>query len=310
MDIAKTPLKLFLSYGHEEAEIVRLMDAYLRSRGHEVFFDERGICVGDDWRERIAREASDSDGMVACLSRHALCEGGVCHDELDIAVGVRGGNVITVLLDPEGEVNPPALLSHRQWLDMSSWRERMGSEGFDAWFNGRMKELTAVIESPESVELQGDLTYISQRLGVPVDTSRRAALLSKPYYGRGWLTELVDEWMSDRNTPRVCLLTGGPGAGKSAFAARLSHWDSILIGRVAASVFCVRGRSAFNSPEAVSKAIAYSLACTIPQYRTLLKHEFERGVDVGAMDGESLFSYLVVELLSQQSTGITSACAW
>ena len=109
----QSPMKVFLSYGHAEAEMARRMYRWLTSRGYMVFFDERGIKLGDDWRERIAHEARTSIAMIACLSKNALREGGVCHDELDIAVGVRrGSGVVAVLFDSEAEVRPPAFLSH------------------------------------------------------------------------------------------------------------------------------------------------------------------------------------------------------
>lgn len=110
---AQTPLRLFLSYGHKEEAIALRICEHLKARGHDVFFDKSGIKAGDDWRERIADEASSRNGVIACLSKYAFREGGVCRDEVSIAVGVRGDNVHTVLLDPEAEVSPPDVLTHR-----------------------------------------------------------------------------------------------------------------------------------------------------------------------------------------------------
>ena len=302
---AETPLRIFLSYGHTEEKIVSRIREHLEARGHEVWFDASEIKAGDDWRASIAEGVSSSNGVIACLSKHAFREGGVCHDEIDIAVGIRGGNIKTVLLDPEGEVRPPSVLTHIQWLDMAIWREKLaeGPEVFEPWFERCMAELVRVVESKESVQFSGDITEISRRLVVLADGSRQADLLAKPFQGRAWLTEQVDAWLADRESPRVCLITGDPGVGKSAFAAHLSHWDSKLTGRIAASVFCVRGRTAYNDAKTVIQTLAYLLACRIPQYRVLLRQTLDKGADLGAIDEGSLFSLLIGEPFSHAIDG-------
>ncbi|MBQ6394882.1 MAG: toll/interleukin-1 receptor domain-containing protein [Atopobiaceae bacterium] len=302
---AEVPMKIFMSYGHTEEEIVSRIKERLEARGHEVWFDQSEIKSGDDWRESIAEGISSSNGVIACLSKHAFRDGGVCHDEIDIAVGVRGGNIKTVLLDPEGEVRPPSVLMHIQWLDMALWREKLaaGPEVFDPWFERCMAELIRVVESRESIQFAGDITEIARKLTVLVDNSRQSDLLAKPFQGRAWLTEQIAEWLDDRTSPRVCLVTGDAGVGKSAFAAHLSHWDSKLTGRIAASVFCVRGRMAYNDAKVVIQTLAYLLACRIPQYRVLLKAALAKGPDLGSIDEASLFSYLIGEPLGHAIDG-------
>lgn len=304
-DKAETPLKIFLSYGHTEQEIVSRIKESLEARGHTVWFDTSEIKAGDDWRASIAEGVSSSNGVIACLSKHAFRDGGVCHDEIDIAVGVRGGNIKTVLLDPEAEVRPPSVLTHIQWLDMAIWREKLaaGPEEFEPWFEHCMAELDRVIESRESVQFAGDITEISQKLSVLADNSRQSDLLAKPFQGREWLTEEVTSWLDDRSSPRVCLITGDAGVGKSAFAAHLSHWDSKLTGRIAASVFCVRGRTSYNDAKVVIQTLAYLLACRIPQYRVLLKSTLNKNIDLGAIDEASLFALLITEPLSKAIDG-------
>ena len=120
-------MKLFLSYGHPEQVIcARIADA-LRRRGHQVWFDADHIRRGSDWRERIASGVASSNGVVACLTEHSVRNPGACLDELSIAVGVKGGHIFTVLLEPEKKVRPPASVCHLQWLDLSDWeRYRAG----------------------------------------------------------------------------------------------------------------------------------------------------------------------------------------
>lgn len=83
------PMRLFISYGHKESEICRRIYQALKDRGHDPWFDERRICFGNDWRERIANGIEKSGSVVACLSQYSTREKGVCLDELAISVGVR-----------------------------------------------------------------------------------------------------------------------------------------------------------------------------------------------------------------------------
>ena len=50
------------------------------------------------------------------------CESGL--DEIAIAIGAKGGNIQTILVESEREVNPTPSISHIQWLDMHDWKER------------------------------------------------------------------------------------------------------------------------------------------------------------------------------------------
>ena len=302
---AAVPLKLFLSYGHPEEEIALRMKEALEARGHEVWVDRSEIKAGDDWREEIAAGVSSSNGVIACLSKHSVRDPGVCRDEIDIAIGVRGGNVKTVLLGPEEEVRPAAAVSGVQWLDMSGWREAeaRGEEAFGKWFSARMAELARAVESPESARFSGQITDIAARLEVLPDSSRMADLLSRPFVGRGWLAERVRGWMSERESPRAMLLTGDAGVGKSAFAAHLAHWGAGLEGSVAAAIFCEAGRDAYNDPRKAVQTLAFQMACRIPQYRVLLHAALAGGADLSAMGEGDLLSFLLLEPLSHAIDG-------
>ena len=121
---AAEPMRLFLSYGHPESEICQRICAALKEHGYDPWFDQSDIRTGDNWRVSIQEGVRSSNAVVACLSPHSTRERGVCLDELAIAVGVKGGNVHSILLAPEQEVKPPATIGHEQWLDMSDWKEQ------------------------------------------------------------------------------------------------------------------------------------------------------------------------------------------
>ena len=294
-------MKLFLSYGHPEQVIcARIADA-LRRRGHQVWFDADHIRRGSDWRERIASGVASSNGVVACLSRHSVRQPGVCLDELSIAVGVRGGNIHTILLEEEAQVQPPASVCHIQWLDMQDWRARMaqGEETFERWFGERMEQLFEMLESDESYRFAGQIETVRGKLTVCHDTAKQKHLLAQRFVGRAWLTEQVEAWLDDPAGPRLCVLYGDPGVGKSAFAAHYLHYNP----RAAAGLFCEQGRPHYNDPRTVIQTLAYLLACRLPAYRVVLADRLEWARDLSALNPSELFDLLLAEPLSTTVDG-------
>ena len=123
-----TALRIFLSYGHDaNAELVRRIKADLEQRGHDVWFDKTVIKAGDDWRRAITDGILHSQRVVSFLSKHSTRDPGVCRDEIAIAIGVKGGNIQTILVESEAEVQSPVNISHIQWLDMHDWKERLAA---------------------------------------------------------------------------------------------------------------------------------------------------------------------------------------
>jgi hypothetical protein len=144
------PLRIFLSYGHDaNEELVRLIKADLEARGHDVWFDKAEIKAGDDWRRAILDGIDRSNQVLSFLSKHSTRDPGVCLDEIAIAIGVKGGNIQTVLVESEQEVKPPASISHIQWLDMHDWKERKERglgvppehpDSWESWYQDKLAE--------------------------------------------------------------------------------------------------------------------------------------------------------------------------
>lgn len=288
-------LRLFLSYAHKDSEIARCIRDCLENRGHEVWIDEEQIKTGDDWREKIADGLYQSNGVVSCLSKAAVREEGVCRDELAIAVGIRGNNIKTILLEKEEIVDPPASVSHIQWLDMSDWKEKKeeGETAFSVWFEGKMQQLFNSLESEENLAYSSDIKTLQNHLDVYYDTSKQEALLRKKFVGRKWLTEEIEQWggQPDRAGQKICLLLGDPGVGKSAFSAWYAHYSD----RVAAALFCSPNRRTFNAPRNVIQTLAFLLALKLPDYRKALVRLFAEGsrLDLSALNEEELFDRLL-----------------
>lgn len=294
----RTPIRVFVSYGHPESEICREILEAIRAREtprYEPWFDESDIRTGDNWRRSIQEGIKNSQQVVACLSPHSTREGGVCLDELAIAVGVQGeygGKVHSILLGPEKEVKPPATVGQNQWLDMSDWREKKakGPDAYARWFRAKMQELFRVLESRENVTFNGEIQQLRQRLNVYSDTSTQYALLKKPYVGRKWLEEEVEQWLDDPHGKKICLLSGVPAVGKSAFAVHYTHYNW----RVAANLFCRSNMNTFNDPSMVLQTLAFQLACHLPDYRkNLLRTLPENKAALEELTEDELFETLL-----------------
>lgn len=288
---AEESMTLFISYAHREALICRLIVYALKARGHKVWFDELNIPHGSDWRSEILKGIERSSGVLSMLSRDAVKPGGVCLDELSIAVGVRGGNIRTILL--EQDVTPPPTIMSRQWLDLTEWQKfrNLGAADesllknpeFVKWFGEKIHLLIEMLETRENREFEGQITAIKKALpALYFATSRQMFLLKEYYVERTWMREKVESWLDDPQGESVCIIYGDPGIGKSAFSAHYAHYN----GRVATAIFCEKGQNALNSPEAVVQTLAYLLACRIADYREYLAGLLE-GKAVGSFQNDS-----------------------
>jgi len=266
-----TPLRIFLSYGHDQnEELVIKIKADLEKRGHEVWFDKREIKSGQNWRRSIIDGILKSNLILSFLSKHAMRDPGVCLDEIGIAIGFKGGNIKTILVESEEEVTPPPSISYIQWLDMQKWKEvKEGAiEVWESWYHEKLTELIAVIESDESLRFAGEIETLSGFLKPISSESRISHLLRKGFIGREWLTEAVENWRTcnDRSS-RIFWIMGNPGVGKSAFSAHLCHFGK---DRVIAAHFCEWNKPDHRDACRVIRSLAFQLATRLPEYRKLL----------------------------------------
>src|ERR1039457_32040 len=229
--VASAPLRIFLSYGHDSnEELVRRIYADLKKRGHDVWFDKNEIKFGDEWRRAITDGILQSNRVLSFLSKHSPRDPGVCLDEIAIAIGAKGGNIQTILVESEREVKPPPSISHIQWLDMHDWKERRdaGEAAWEPWYQAKLAEIVAVVESDESRRFAGEIKTLEELLKPTAsdfaDDAHIRKLLEKKLVGRTWLFEAVEKWRTTADpTSRLFWLMGAPGIGKSAFAAHLAH---------------------------------------------------------------------------------------
>lgn len=301
--ISIAPLRLFLSYGHDANQaLVERIKSDLEKRGHDVWFDKSEIKSGDDWRRSITEGIVNSHKVVAFLSKHSTRDPGVCLDEIAIAIGVKGGNIKTILVESEMEVKPPATVSHVQWLDMHEWRTRYaeGGTSWEEWYGTKFAEIIRVVESDESRRFAGEIETLSSHLKPISSDSRIATLLRKNFVGRNWLFEAVEQWRTASGTSsRLFWITGDPGVGKSTFAANITHFGR---DKVIAAQFVEWDKPDHRDARRVIRSLAFQLATRLPDYRKLLLTLPE----IAELDRKApaeLFDYLLVTPLKTAIVG-------
>ena len=82
---------------------------------------------------------------------------------------------------------------------------------------------------------------------------------------RQWIFEKIDAWLQDREAPNICLLTGSPGAGKSAIAWTMKSrlQEKGLLG---SAFFCKRDDVTLSDPTTIWRTIAFDLAQSNPHF--------------------------------------------
>jgi hypothetical protein len=296
-------LRIFLSYGHDpNEELVLLIKADLEKRGHDVWFDKSEIKTGDDWRRAITDGVLSSHRVLSFLSKHSTRDPGVCLDEIGIALGVKGGNIQTILVEGEAEAKPPSTISHIQWLDMHDWKKqrKAGGRAWAQWYQAKLDEIVRVVESEQSRQFAGEIAQLQEYLNPISSETRISFLFKKGFVGREWLFEAVEKWRTRENRDsRLFWITGAPGVGKSAFAAQLAHFGR---DKIIAAQFVEWNQSPHRDPARVVKNLAFQLAARLPDYRKLLLTLPEIGA-LGEKKPTELFRYLLVDPLSQAIQG-------
>ena len=292
-------LKVFLSYAHDaNTALVLSIRRDLETAGHTPWIDTAEIKTGDDWRRTILDGLADTNVTLAFLSRHAVREGGVCLDEIALALGMRHGNLATILVEPEPEVQPPVSVSHLQWLDMSGWATQD-----DAWYQDRLRTILDLLDDPETQRFRGEIEDLESRLH-PITQAADIPPLIDGFVGREWVVAAVEAWRTSQPQRRIFRLTGGPGAGKSAFSAWLAHYQRA---NVVGLNLCKWNDEDRSDPRRVLRTLAFLLATRLPDYRRRLLDRFRRhdpkGEELDRKGAAAMFHWLLAEPLQQLIDG-------
>jgi len=113
------------------------------------------------------------------------------------------------------------------------------------------------------------------------------------------MLDKIYDWLDDHQVHNILLLTGSPGAGKSAIASTLV---SVLqgAGRLGSGFFFKRDDSSMSDPAACWRTVAFDLAgCDSIIAKRLVENIDGRKVDPNRDDIESHFKYLVEDPLRE-----------
>ena len=292
---AASPLRIFISYGHDEHEdLARRLREDLQSRGHQVWFDRAELRPGVDWESHIdsglewLAEDRDHARMLLLLTPHAVRRpDGFCLNEIARAVSRRIG-IIPVMV---ALCEPPLSICRIQYLDM---RDCLPLDDNDKLYSRSLESLLAALEG-KGTEIEG---FGSRKLHAlePIDFAAELAAHPPDFTGRAWLFDELQTWLTEPEAPRVFVLIGAPGVGKTALAVELIHRSQ----HVAAFHICIHTSKQKSDPLRLVTSLAYQLSTQLPEYEEALKTlDLEYVVDT--YDASTLFDVLLTQPLARVS---------
>ena len=140
---------------------------------------------------------------------------------------------------------------------------------------------------------------MSDESGSPASLSHRAALdfqaliddRTRQFTGRAWVFDRVNAWLADPAGARTFLLTGGPGTGKTAIAARLAlasqgtpiaGCGALAPGFLRYHHFCQAGLDSTLAPMRFVQALSEALANGLPDFQAALQQRASALVSITA----------------------------
>ena len=113
------------------------------------------------------------------------------------------------------------------------------------------------------------------------------------FTGRQWVFDRIGAWLSDDAAAHVFLLTGGPGTGKTAIAARVAQMNlgdtpaahpALGKDRFTYCHFCQAGVENTLSPVTFVQSLSQALANRYPAFRDALQKAGSRQIVINAVD--------------------------
>lgn len=293
-----SPLKLFLSYGRDDFanEVFTLRDA-LRKRGHEVWFDGEQLATGLDWEQRIEQGLKWCDKVVLTMTPHSVRRpDGYCLNE--IAKALESQKIIIPVLLVELPNGAPTSICRIQYLD---WRDAVPADQNAERFIHRLQRLCDAIEN-DKLDFEGGQQRL-QRYLRPLNYDGDIRRHVSHFIGRNSLLLRIHDWLFDPHASQVLWLTGGPGLGKSAIAAWLSHrWAEAY-----AIHFCQSGNKDKSDAVKTILSIAYQLSQHLDLYCERLSH-LDLENESCKVDVKTLFDTLLISPLSKDYPAPEKPC--
>ena len=125
-----------------------------------------------------------------------------------------------------------------------------------------------------------------------IDFSAFIADRTRDFTGREWVFAKIDAWLADPDAPRTFLLTGSPGSGKTAVAARLVQMSRDEVASnsflrlgcdsLAYFHFCQANSDATLNPLRFIEALSRALANRYAAFREALLKTGDRDITINA----------------------------
>ena len=280
--------RIFLSYGHDCTNIVLRVKKDLEALGYKVWIDVSEIKSGYDWRQYITEGILNSQAILVFLSRHGLRPGGVCLDEIAIAVGCNRNIIRTCLLENEAIEYIPSTINGIEYVDMTAFRDKEGEE-FEAWYKDKFLEIRGNIESVLMVRQDPMLKELEKRLQPWLQFTNQLYELRKHYTPRPWLNDIVNRWL-EASKKQFLLITAYPGGGKSSFCVNYFHFHPMVI----SMTICDNHLKGDNQLLQLLRDISYQITTNhIPYRRNLMWVLNNRSYDLNKMTFGDLFELLL-----------------
>jgi len=291
-DKAATPLRIFLSYGHDEhAGLAVRIKKDLEARGHEVWFDLERLKVGGDWQHYIEQglkwvgEHPGRSSIVVLMTPHSMRRpDGYCLNEIARALDLSLHPVPVMVV----QVEPPLSIYRIQWLDM---RDCVPVGEREERYDAKLNLLIQAIESGK-IDFEGGQARLNNLLN-PLEFDADIEQHLPRFTGRGWIISEIESWLASDDVSRVFWITGPPGVGKTA----LSTWLCARTREVAAFHLCRHGDDRKADPRRVVRSLACQLASQLPDFQDRLNGLRDLDELVKESNAQTLFDRLIVQPL-------------
>jgi tetratricopeptide (TPR) repeat protein len=214
-------VKLFLSYGRKDAsELAHRLKEDLTQAGYDVWKDTCEINAGEKWDAKTVAALETSEILVAVLSPHAVRMtsaeepdevDGVCLDEISYARFAKPPTPVVPIMGVD--CNPPFTIFRLSYVDMRAWQQ--SERAYQQGLRDLLKSMKAARRNEP--RLRPEVSVLE-----PLDFDSHLHEKRHKFCGREWLFKRIEKWRRQEGQ-HALLLTGDPGAGKSAIVAELVH---------------------------------------------------------------------------------------
>lgn len=283
-------MKVFISYGHDHyAVVAERLKEDLKAHGFDAWYDRDRIEGGSVWELKIENAIKESKSLLLLMSTHSMRRpDGVCIDEVSYARGHKK-YIVPLMIE---KVEPPLCIASLHYINLDKLCSKDGKINEDLY----KKSLTDIIKIlKKEMEIKGEGTLLTLKTFLePLDNDVYIDTYKSKLVGRKWLFDAYEAWIKDReNEPKVFILQGKPGTGKSTFVANLYPYKEIC-----GVHFCKYNNSDRKNGKKIIMSLAYHLATQVPEYAEILV-----GLqDLGSLKQKNvirLFEYLFIEPLAK-----------